>query len=142
MKVHKTSLLFLCSCLLVSCAEGQSTASDESAIRQTLADYAAARQRQDVLAQAQFYAADADFRSNFAETISRGREEIEVSLQPTIPASEYRFTLDVEQIRFLSSNIALVDATYGGNFTGFALYVMVKPSDRWLIGAARVAGWR
>ena len=134
------SVLLMWSSFWATGAQAQTATSDESAIRRALAGYTEARQRQDTDAQAGFYAADADFRFNEDGQIIRGRDEIEASLQSPVPAAEYRFTLDVEQIRFLSPTIALADAIYGGNFDGYALYVMVKEGDEWLIKAARVAG--
>ena len=133
------SVLLTCSLLLATDTQAQTVTSDVYAIRNALAGYADARQRQDTDAQAQYYAVDADFRFNGDGQIIRGREAIETSLQSPVPAAEYRFTLDVEQVRFLSPTIALADATYGGNFDGYALYVLVKDDNRWLIKAARVA---
>ena len=132
-------LLLVCSSILATVAQAQTTTPEESAIRRSLAGYAAARERQDVVAQGQYYALDADFRFNADGQIIRGRDEIEAFLQPPAPASENRFTLDVEQVRFLSPTIALADAIYGGLRNGYALYVMLKEGDQWLIKAARVA---
>ena len=132
--------LLTCSFLIAAPVQAQTTASDEAAIRSALASYAGARLRQDADAQAQFYAEYADFRFDGDGQVVRGREEIEAVLRTSVPPAEFRFTLEVEQVRFLSPTIALADATYGGYSDGYVLYVMVKQEDRWLIEAARVAG--
>ena len=49
--------------------------------------------------------------------------------------------LEPVNISFLSKDVALVDATYGGatgDAIGHALYVMVQRDGKWLIRSARI----
>lgn len=121
---------------------GQTAGSpDERTIRAQLAAYADARQRGDGHAQALFYADDADTRLSTTGTISKGRTEIERELNLP-PDPSRRFKLEIDAIRFLSSDVALVDATYYGQSStpsGYAFYVMVKRGSQWLIRATRTA---
>ena len=114
--------------------------SDEAAIRQRLATYTEARNHGNAHAEALCYTADGDFRA-FGPP-SRGRAEIEKAL--VVSASGYIFSLTVESVRFLDSNVAIADAHVVAGPPEHKIdmvgsYVMVKQGGAWLIGAARIA---
>jgi uncharacterized protein (TIGR02246 family) len=133
---------------VVLCAAGafptqaQSTDSrDEGLIKAQLTAYAEASQRGDGHARALFYTEDAEVWLSTTRTVSRGRAAIGKELdRPADP--NRRFHLDIENISFLSADVALVDAQYYGSSpepTGHAFYVMVKRDAKWLIRATRTA---
>jgi uncharacterized protein (TIGR02246 family) len=113
---------------------------DEAKIRQRLVTYSDARNHGDAHAEALCYTEDADFRS--VGPARRGRAEIEKALAVSVP--EYVFSLTVETVRFLDSNVAIVDTHV---ITGppqhkvdmLGAYILVKQGSDWLISAARIA---
>jgi uncharacterized protein (TIGR02246 family) len=140
----KTSTILGVTMLLLAggvvSAQGGASA-DESAIRQRLAAYAAARTARDAHAEALCYAEDGDFRSSAGPFVT-GRAKIEQQL--TVANPNYRFELDVLGLRFLDPQVAVVEADVrAGVATPLAklvgTYVMVKRNGEWLIGAARIA---
>lgn len=133
------SILLFVVCVMSVFAESKHD-SDEAKIRQRLATYTEARNHSDAHAEALCYTGDGDFRS-FGPP-SRGRAEIEKALAVSVPG--YAFTLTVESVRFLDSNVAIVDAhVIAGppehKIDMLGSYVVVKQSGTWLIGAARIA---
>jgi uncharacterized protein (TIGR02246 family) len=137
----------LCAvCLLASAAAlsaGVATGAEspnkaEAEIRSQIQGYAAARQKGDGQAQAQFYTPDADEWRAAAREMVRGRAAIAKDLFVAQPAGS--FTLDPVQISFLKPDVALVDALFGsgGEIGGHAFYVMVNTDGRWLIRSARM----
>jgi uncharacterized protein (TIGR02246 family) len=136
-------LLILCT---LAAAFGQADSksadpkSDDAMIRQRLRSYAEARNRRDAHAEALCYTEDGDFR--FANSTSRGRAEIEKTL--AVSDTTYRFSLDVDSVRFLDSKVALAEAKIVAGPPQHRLdmlgtYVMVKRNGAWLIGAARIS---
>ena len=127
--------------LLFGTAFGQTNfTSDDAMIRQRLAAYSEARNRRDAHAEAQCYTEDGDFRS--ANATSRGRAEIEKTL--AVSDATYRFSLEIESVRFLDPQVALAEAKVVAGPPEHKLdmvgtYVMVKRNGAWLIGAARIA---
>lgn len=125
-------------------AEAESSSKDEAGIRSQIEGYAAARQKGDGPAQAQFYTEDADEWPSFALEMVRGREAIAKPLagspNPSTPPRVVKN--EPIQINSLKPDIALVDTLYGsgpgGNPVGHAFYVMVKTDGRWLIRSARI----
>ena len=102
--------------------------------------YTEARNHGDAHAEALCYTEDGDFRA-FGPP-SRGRAEIEKAL--AVSVSGYAFSLTVERIRFLDSNVAIADAQVVAGPPEHKIdmvgsYVMVKQGAAWLIGAARIA---
>ena len=117
------------------------TKADEASIRQRLAAYADARNRGDAHAEALCYTEDGDFRSS-AGPFSRGRAEIEKAL--SVSTTGYKFSLEVDTVRFLNAHVAVAEAKVvagppqnRGELVG--TYVMVEKNGAWLIGAARIA---
>jgi ketosteroid isomerase-like protein len=112
---------------------------EDSAIRQQIKDYAAARSNGDGNLQASFYTADADEWGSSDREMTVGREAIakEVALPPD---AKRKMRLEPVRIDFLTPSIALVNCTYGGtaeNPAGKALYVMMKIDGKWLIRSNR-----
>ena len=70
--------------------------------------------------------------------MARGKSEIAKDLHiPTGPGRPFR--LDIETVRFLAPDIALVDGQYFSTSAepgGHVFYVMVKQSSSWKIRAA------
>jgi uncharacterized protein (TIGR02246 family) len=140
-----TSRLFLLILALVSVpsfagAQG-SAAADETAIRERLAAYAAARNTRDAAAEARCYTVDGDFRSSAGPFVS-GRAAIEKQL--TVTDSSYRFALTVTHLRFIAPEVAVADAEVvagpeGRGATLVGSYVMTRTGEGWLIAAARIA---
>jgi len=127
----------LAVCAITALAESNA---DEAAIRQRLATYTAARNHGDAHAEALCYTEDGDFRGSGPP--SRGRAEIEKAL--AVSVSGYAFSLTVESVRFLDSNVAIADTHVVAGppehkIDMLGSYVMVKRTGTWLIGAARIA---
>lgn len=114
---------------------------DEASIKAQLAAYAEASERGDGHARALFYTEDAEVWLSTTRTLTRGRAAIEKELERP-PDPSRRFRLEIENISFLSADVALVDAQFysaSPEPTGHAFYVMVKQDDKWLIRATRTA---
>jgi len=112
---------------------------EDSAIRQQIKDYAAARSNGDGNPQASFYTIDADEWGSNDREMTVGREAI--AKEVALPADAKRkMRLEPVRIDFLTPSIALVNCTYGGtaeNPAGKALYVMMKIDGKWLIRSNR-----
>jgi len=137
--MRRRSIPLLAVCAVAAFAEAKHDA-DEATIRQRLAIYTEARSHGDAPAEALCYTKDGDFRA-FGPP-SRGRAEIEQAL--AVSVAGYAFSLTVESIRLLDSNVAIADARIVAgppehkiNMVGS--YVMVKQEGTWLIAAARIA---
>jgi len=116
------------------------TAADENAIVQRLSTYAAARMKRDAHAEALCYTEDGDFRSSAGPFVT-GRANIEKQLAVTDP--RYRFSLEPASLRFLSPDVAIVEADIQAGVQSpltklVGTYVMVRRTGDWLIGAARI----
>jgi hypothetical protein len=115
-----------------------SRAADEAAIKAQLYAYAAARTQGEGHTQALFYTEDGDEWGSAAREMTKGRAAIEKTLNSP-PNPNRVFKVEPINYSFLSDEIALVDATYGGaEPTGHALYIMVKREGKWLIRSARI----
>ncbi len=119
--------------------DAKARAIEDSAIRQQIKDYAAARSNGDGNLQASFYTTDADEWGSNDREMTVGREAIakEVALPPD---AKRKMRLEPVRIDFLTPSIALVNCTYGGtaeNPAGKALYVMMKIDGKWLIRSNR-----
>jgi uncharacterized protein (TIGR02246 family) len=116
------------------------TPADDMAVRARLAAYADARNRRDAHAEALCYTQDGDFRSSAGPFVF-GREAVEKQLVVADPT--YRFLLTVGRLRFVTEDVAVVDADL---MTGLGerlapllgTYVLVKQDGDWLISAARI----
>ena len=115
-----------------------SRSADEAAIKAQLYGYAAARTVGEGHAQALFYTEDGDEWGSAAREMTKGRAAIEKTLNSP-PNPNRVFEGEPLNYSFLSDDVALVDATYGGvEPAGHALYVMVKRDGKWLIRSARI----
>jgi uncharacterized protein (TIGR02246 family) len=137
--MRRRFIALLVVCAISALAESKHEA-DEAMIRQRLATYTEARNHGDAHAEALCYTKDGDFRA-FGPP-SRGRAEIEKAL--AVSVSGYAFSLTVESIRFLDSNVAIADTHVVAGPPDHKIdmvgsYVMVKQGSAWLIGAARIA---
>jgi hypothetical protein len=111
---------------------------EEAAIKAQLYGYAAARTLGEGHAQALFYTEDGDEWGSGAREMTKGRAAIEKTLNSP-PNPNRVFRVEPINYSFLSDDVALVDATYGGaEPAGHALYVMVKRDGKWLIRSARI----
>ena len=141
-KLRTVTCVFLLALATSTTAFAQSgTAADETAIRQRLAAYAAARTARDAHAEALCYTEDGDFRSSAGPFVT-GRAAVEKQL--TVANPNYKFELQVVSVRYLDPQVAVVETDLQtGVSTPFAklvgTYVMVKRNGQWLIGAARIA---
>jgi len=112
--------------------------SEEKLIRQSLATYAAARQRGDGIAQAARYAEDAELWHTLSK---RGLVRSRSAIQNLFLAHKAApFRLEPVNISFATADVALVDAHFFGpalDPNGVAYYVMVKRGGEWLIRAVR-----
>ena len=142
MSLLKRSLLIVTVLLGVPAGLfAQSPGPDEVAIRARLAAYADSRNKRDAHAEALCYTTDGDFRSSAGPFVS-GREAVEKQLTVTNP--DYRFLLNVTHLRFLTPQVAIVDADVntgiGANLAPLVgVYVMIKQGGDWLISGARIA---
>lgn len=119
--------------------DAKTKALEDSAIRQQIKDYAAARSNGDGKLQASFYTNDADEWGSNDREMTVGRDAIakQVALPPD---ANRKMRLEPVRIDFLTPSIALVNCTYGGtaeNPAGKALYVMLKVDGKWLIRSNR-----
>jgi hypothetical protein len=119
--------------------DAKGRAVENSAIRQQLKDYAAARSNGDGNLQASFYTTDADEWGSNDREMTVGRDAIakKVALSPD---ANRKMRLEPVRIDFLTPSIALVNCTYGGTTeipTGKVLYVMMKIDGKWLIRSNR-----
>jgi uncharacterized protein (TIGR02246 family) len=126
--------------LLLGSAAAQQPA-DEAQIRARLAAYADARTRRDAKAEALCYTETGDFRSSAGPFVT-GRAAIEQQLTVNNPA--YRFVLDVVKLRFITPEVAIVEADVSagvGDNLGrlIGTYVLLKQGNDWLIDAARIS---
>ena len=136
----KATLLLLAAVLTVA-PDASAQSADEAAVRARLAAYADARNRRDAHAEALCYTVDGDFRSSAGPFVS-GRDAIEKQLTVTDP--NYRFSLEVTHLRFLTPQMVIADATVkaGPGSTPATLvgtYVLMKQGNDWLIAAARIS---
>ena len=131
----------LCIAGLVPTRAQSADSLEEASIKAQLTAYAEASQRGDGHARALFYTEDAEVWLSTTRTLSQGRAAIGKELDRP-PDPNRRFRLEIENISFLSADVALVDAHYYGSSpepTGHAFYVMVKQDTKWLIRAVRTA---
>ena len=130
--------------LLVTPALPQNKTADESALRARVGAFEAALNKRDLAAVAALFAPDADTIVNDAP-LATGREAIRAALQrdwgsaPTVR----RITLTVTSIRFVGSDVALVNTraqfSEGTVKEDRGTWILAKqPGGTWLITAMRV----
>jgi uncharacterized protein (TIGR02246 family) len=119
-----------------------SRSADEATIRTQIAAYAEARRTGNGNAQAEYYTEDADIFLLSARQMTKGRAEI--ARRMAVPGGNVPFRVEVENIAFLGSDVALVDAHYYNAAPephGHAFYVMVLRGGHWLIRSARLGNY-
>ena len=135
------SFVLILALVLPVAARAQTQGADEAAIRARLASYADARNKRDAHAEALCYTLDGDFRSSAGPFVF-GREAVEKQLVVNNP--DYRFFLTVTHLRFITPQVAIVDADVNtGIGTNLApllgVYAMVKQGNDWLISSGRIS---
>ena len=133
--------------LWVGSAAGQTAvATDEAAIRKTLAAFVEAWNRHDAKAFSMVFAEDADF-TNVRGTSASSRAEIEKFHAPMFAArfKDTHQTMTKDRIRFIRPDVAAVDAWWEmtgaknaegqdvGLRKGLLNFVMTRDGDTWLI---------
>lgn len=130
------------ACLFAGALLAQSSA-DESAVRDVVARYVAARQHGDERAIAALFTADADQLVSSGEW-RKGREQV---VRGTLASSERTGgtrTITVESVRFLGPDVALADGRYeiAGMASGqtrrmWSTIMMRRTPEGWRIAAIR-----
>jgi uncharacterized protein (TIGR02246 family) len=123
---------------------------DERAIRKVVQDATDCINRHDFRGQAMFFTEDADSRSPGGNW-RKGKAQLEEAFErvgKNVPKN-FHYTRRIEQIRFLRTDVALVegivemtggtnsDGTHREPFAGLFQFVMTKDNGRWLIAAVR-----
>lgn len=115
---------------------------DESAIRDVVKEYVAARERSDQRALAALFADGADQLTSSGEW-RKGRDEVvRGTLESSKRAGGTR-TITLETIRFPSAGVALADGRYeiaggqDGTRRMWTTFLLVRTGDRWRIAAIR-----
>lgn len=122
---------------------GQAPKSEEAAIRDLVKQYVDAREKIDPQAVEKLFTPDADQLVSSGEW-RKGRPEVVKGSIASSRGSGGHRTITVESIRFLSSDVALVDGRYelsalAGNTTRsmWTTLLMKKTSQGWKISAIR-----
>jgi uncharacterized protein (TIGR02246 family) len=125
-------------------------AEDEAAIRKQIDQYAAAWNKADAKATAQFFTDDADYVSSTGQR-GEGRAGIERVLTEQFAGVFKGATLKttITSIRFLKPDVAIVNGSFEVSGTkgpdgkelpvrkGLSTNIVAKPGDKWLIAALR-----
>ena len=131
----------------LACEQTASTAevdrgADEAAIRALVAQNGAAINEQDPTRAAATYTPDGDIWVADGPRVA-GAAELRAHFERAHPSPDEELELTVDDIRFLSSEVALVESTSiatlpGGGSVGRATLVVVRHDGSWKIAAARV----
>jgi uncharacterized protein (TIGR02246 family) len=118
-----------------------STASDEAAVRDVVRQYVAAREARDAKAVTALFTADADQLVSSGEW-RVGRDTVVSGSLASSAQNAGKRTIDVERVRFVSSDVAIADGRYsivgdGNERRMWSSFVMVKSSGSWRIAAIR-----
>lgn len=138
--------LVLSLLLAVACATAQqsgSRARDETAIREIVDRYVAARDQTNATATAALFTADADQLVSSGEW-RRGRDELVRGAMASSQASSGKRTITIETIRFITGDVALADGRYEIAASGSAparkmwtSLLMRRTGEGWRIAAIR-----
>jgi uncharacterized protein (TIGR02246 family) len=116
---------------------------DETAVRDVVARYVAARERSDEKAIAALFTADADQLVSSGEW-RKGRAEVVRGTLASSQSTGGTRTITVEAVRFLSPDVALADGRYeiaglsnGGNRRMWTALILTRTSEGWRISAIR-----
>ena len=109
-----------------------------------VADYTAAWNNHDAKALARIFADDADFIGGSGGLMKRDAFEKTAAEEHATMFMNHRLTTTVDQIRFLKSDISVVDGSYKATstsgskpFTGLFTLIMRKTGGNWLCVAMR-----
>jgi uncharacterized protein (TIGR02246 family) len=118
-------------------------AKDEDAVRAVVRRYVDAREARDPKAVAALFTADADQLVSSGEW-RQGRENVVTGTRASSAQSAGKRTIDVERVRFVSSEVAIADGRYsitglgeGNDRRMWSTFVMAKASGEWRIAAIR-----
>lgn len=118
-------------------------ATDDAAIREVVARYAAAREARDPKATADLFVSDADQLVSSGEW-RRGREALVQGAMASSARTGGTRTITVEAVRRISADVAIADARYeiSGQEDGttrrmWSTFVVARQADGWRISAIR-----
>ena len=136
--------LLILACALAAISTGQASASgDEAAVRRVVQQYVDARETRDPEALRTLFTGDADQLVSSGEW-RRGRDAVVKGGMASSQRTGGQRALNVETVRFLDANVALVDARYeltglqgGASRSMWATLVLVRDASGWRITAIR-----
>jgi uncharacterized protein (TIGR02246 family) len=121
----------------------QERAADDAAVRGVVASYVDARERRDPKALAALFTVDADQLVSTGEW-RRGREAVVSGGLASSARTSGARTIEVETVRFLAADVALVDGRYeiaGAAGTPprrmWTTFLMIRTAGAWRISAIR-----
>jgi uncharacterized protein (TIGR02246 family) len=129
-------------CVAIACfaaAAFAQTSKDETAIREIVAKYVAARDQIDPKATAALFTADADQLVSSGEW-RHGRDELVKGAMASSQAAGGKRTIAIETIRFLTPEVAIADGRYeiaGSDRKMWTSLTMKRTSEGWRISAIR-----
>jgi uncharacterized protein (TIGR02246 family) len=120
---------------------GSDRATDEQAVRAVVRHYVEARELRDPKAVAALFTADADQLVSSGEW-RLGRDNVVTGSLTSSAQTGGKRAIDVERVRFVSSEVAIADGRYsilgdGNDRWMWSTFVMVKSSGSWRIAAIR-----
>jgi uncharacterized protein (TIGR02246 family) len=133
---------------IVAAAQAQSPPAgsrrpDEDAVRAVVRQYVDAREARDPKAVAALFTADSDQLVSSGEW-RIGRDDVVSGSLASSAQSAGKRTIDVERVRFVSSDVAIADGRYsitglgeGNDRRMWSTFVIVKDADGWKIAAIR-----
>jgi uncharacterized protein (TIGR02246 family) len=142
MRINFAILLYILSTGLCFAQTG-ATAKDEAPIREIVSKYVDARERNDSKAVEALFTSDADQLVSSGEW-RKGRDAVVRGAMASSRNTGGKRTITVEQVRFLTPDIALADGRYeltglssGTNRSMWATLVVKKTDKGWRIAAIR-----
>ena len=115
----------------------------DGAVRDVVRQYVDAREARDPKAVGALFTADADQLVSSGEW-RLGRDNVVSGSLASSAQSAGKRTIDVERVRFVSSDVAIADGRYsitgmgeGNDRRMWSTFVMVKEADGWKIAAIR-----
>jgi uncharacterized protein (TIGR02246 family) len=142
MRINFAVLLYIMSTGLCFAQAGAS-AQDEAPIREIVSKYVDARERNDSKAVEALFTSDADQLVSSGEW-RKGRDAVVRGAMASSQSTGGKRTITVEQVRFLSPDIAIADGRYeltglsgGTNRSMWATLVVKKTDKGWRIAAIR-----
>jgi uncharacterized protein (TIGR02246 family) len=120
---------------------GGDRAKDEGAVRDIVRQYVDAREARDPKAVSSLFTADADQLVSSGEW-RLGRDNVVSGSLASSSQTGGKRTIDVERVRFVSSDVAIADGRYsitgeGNDRRMWSTFVMVRSSGSWRIAAIR-----